>query len=80
MSLILRKEERNLFPTTWPKKGRQDADRIVVMANKPTIEEVYAHIAVMSDYAREILRREFTFRPDSRFGDNLLVALSTTAI
>ncbi len=52
-------------------------DAILGFCNRSTVEESLAAINSLTTAARADLLAEFHKRPDIRFGDNLLVALST---
>lgn len=51
-------------------------DRVIYQCNAETVEECIQRIESLSNKEREALIAEFKRRPDARFGDNLLVALS----
>ncbi len=51
-------------------------DAIIDFCNRSTVEESLAAIDSLTAAARADLLTEFRKHPDSRFGDNLLVALS----
>lgn len=51
-------------------------DQVIYQCNGQTVEECIQRIESLSNKEREALIAEFKRRPDARFGDNLLVALS----
>jgi hypothetical protein len=51
-------------------------DLIINQCNKPTVEDCTCAINALGDRDRNMLMHEFKKHPDSRFGDNLLIALS----